>query len=111
MPELDLETLRSLARLGVHFSVPLNSPMTGLDYFATPEELVVLAENREEFEAHAHGLTIEQYREWTGSEWSVRCVAITKAGSRCQNFAKGGFNVPAKEWLTRYGEKCVNHGG
>lgn len=111
MSGIDIKTLHAAAKLGVRFYFELSAPGGVQTYFASPEELLILERDPESFEAQAHGLTVEQYREWSGHECSVVCCATTKAGNRCTNFAKGGFQVSAKEWLARYGENCVNHGG
>lgn len=80
-------------------------------YYASPEELALLESNPDAFYAGAHRLTLEEYREWAGNEYSLVCTATTKAGKRCTNFLPGGFQVSRDEWLERFGDPCVNHEG
>jgi hypothetical protein len=111
MSKLDMQTLQSLEKMGVNFSVWVTSENGSEEYHASPQDLLVLESDREKFNALAHGLTLDQYKQWTGSGWSVICSATTKAGARCTNYVRAGCQIPASEWLKRIGEKCASHGG
>lgn len=111
MSDLNLDTLHALKRLGVGFSIWIPSSGGVGEYHATVEDLLLLEDDAEKLYAKAHGLTVEQFRDWHDQECSIICSATTKAGNRCSNYVKGGYQVSASVYLQRNGEKCSSHGG
>ena len=97
--------------MGVHFSVWGPAPGGSRQYDVTGRGLLALEKDPEEFFAIANGMSPEQYREWLANDCSIVCSATTKAGQRCTNYARAGYQVEASEWLKRFGERCANHGG
>src|SRR5215469_5702994 len=106
MSKLNVETLRELERLEVGFLISMPAPGGERGHYATVEDLLLFEENPEKLYAKAYGLTLEQFRDWCAHECSIVCSATTKAGNRCTNFVKGGYQVEASEYLRRNGEYC-----
>jgi hypothetical protein len=109
MSNLNVETLRELNRIGVDFCMSIPGPGGQTAYYPTVEEVLLFEEDSERLYAKAHGLTLDQFREWYGNECSIVCSATTKAGRRCTNFVKGGYQVSGLEYLRRNGECCSSH--
>jgi hypothetical protein len=111
MSNLDLDTLNKLENLRVSLYVSIPAPGGQYDYKTTAAEIPILEEDPEKFYAQAYGLTVEQFRDWHDNGCSILCSATTKAGNRCTNFVRRGFQVSASEYLARNGETCASHGG
>lgn len=109
MPTLDLQTLNILSAKGVDFCVQVPHECGIMTYSATPEDLVILADDPDALYAKAHGVTKAEFRDWQADECSAICAAKTKAGKPCRNLVQGGYQVSAKRWLELQGGYCSVH--
>ena len=115
MSKLDFQTLRVLSEKGVVFLIygPHEAPNEGgqFPFRATPEDLMIFADDPEAIYAKAHEVTKSEYRDWIDNQCMAYCAANTKAGRRCGNTVLGGDHVSAKRWVELQGGYCGVHGG
>ena len=110
MSKLDLHTLRSLSEKRVGFCIPVPTEGGQMTVQATPEDLVIFADDPAAFYAKALGVTKPEYEGWIDDQYTAYCAAKTKAGRSCRNMVRGGYQVSAKRWVELQGGYCVVHG-
>ena len=110
MSKLDFQTLSSLSEKGVDFFIAVPNECGQMTFRATPEDLVIFADDPVAIYAKAHEVTKSEYRDWIDDQCTARCAAKTKAGRRCRNMVLGGYQVSAKRWVELQGEHCGVHG-
>jgi hypothetical protein len=110
MPTVDLQTLRVLSEKGVSFCIAVPDAWSLMNYWATPEDLVIFADDETALYAKAHGVTKSEYRDWEDDLFCAYCAATTRTGRRCRNMVLGGFTVSPRRWLELQGGYCAVHG-
>jgi hypothetical protein len=110
MPTVDLQTLRVLSEKGVTFLIAVPDTGGQMDYFATPEDLMMLADDETALYAKAHGVTRSEYLDWVDDLFCAHCASPTRSGRPCRNVVLGGFTVSAQRWLELQGSYCAVHG-
>jgi hypothetical protein len=110
MSKLDFQTLRVLSEKRVGFCIPVPTESGQMTFPATPEDLVMFADDPEALYAKALGVTKSEYRDWVDDQCMAYCAAKTKAGRRCRNMVLGGYQVSAKRWVELQGGYCGVHG-
>jgi hypothetical protein len=110
MSKLDFQTLSSLSEKGVDFFIAVPNECGQMTFRATPEDLVIFADDPAAIYAKAHEVTKSEYRDWIDDECMAHCAAKTRAGRRCRNMVLGGYQVSAKRWVELQGGYCGVHG-
>jgi len=82
-----------------------------MSYFATHTELEELVQDPAAFYAKVHGVTKAEYLDWMEDRCMAYCSATTRAGKRCRNLVRRGYQVSAKVWLELQNEYCSVHEG
>jgi hypothetical protein len=60
--------------------------------------------------AKQHGLTKEEYIDFSTGDYNVQCSAVTKKGKRCK-CSVGNHHMDAKRYLELQGRYCTIHEG
>ncbi|WP_425952990.1 hypothetical protein [Ralstonia pseudosolanacearum] len=107
-----LKILEAAKAAGCEFSVTVPALFGAKTCSLAPEQVLLLAADKQAVFAQVMGLTVPEYIEWYESQGSVYCSARTQKGRQCRNFIAGGTYLESEKWkeLRAIGGYCSTHG-
>jgi hypothetical protein len=108
---IELKVLKAIEDKGVKFLVAVPSESGTPDRLFSAEDISLFLNDDEALFAKHHGISREQYRDWSDSEYSVTCSGTTKRRLPCKNLVPGGYRVSPETWVALQGQYCDLHEG